>query len=202
MGQRRSILGCAVPSLLLALLLAGGCAKKPPTFQLSNSRVSMDLPPGWQQGEPRVNRGYKVKPDGAFFFADAEHDDPSGDVMEVPLMGASLDQFVQNLLDESEKMESLQGDLVRALDKVAGDVVGMELNEAQRALQTRVLSRESRTIGDHAAIVVVTEAPRTTITAYVQHEDNVVIVTFGAPQEDFHNYEQLFRDAMETIRVR
>ena len=162
----------------------------------------MRLPPGWKQGEPRVMGGYRLSSRGEFFFENADYDDPSGSVMEFPLMGASLTEHVDNLLGDTEKMEKLQAGLLRVLGKMAGEEVSEEIKEVEKALQSKVISKTPRTISGHEAIEVLTEAPRTILTLYVRRGDEVIWVNFGALKEDFPQYEQLFRDAIETIKIR
>lgn len=188
--------------LVIALVVAGGCGKRGNTFELSRLGFSMELPPGWEQGEPRVIGGYRVSSRGEFFFENADYDDPSGSVMEFPLMGESLTEYVDNLIGDTEKMEKLQAGLLRTLGKIAGEEVSEEIKEAEEAIQSRVLSKTPRTISKHEAIEVLTEAPRTILTLYVRRGDEVIWVTCGAPKEDFPQYEQLFRNAIETIKIR
>lgn len=91
---------------------------------------------------------------------------------------------------------------MRALGKIAGEEFSEEIKEAESAVETRVISKTPRTVSGHEAIEVLTEAPRTTLTLYVRRGDTVIWVNCGAPKEDFPKYEQIFRDAIETIKVR
>jgi len=182
------------------LLAAGGCGRGGGSFKLKEMGFSMKLPPGWKQGEPRASGGYNVTSNGSFFFEDASRYDPWGNVMETPLDGASLQEHVDKLIELTEKMEDLQVRLTQAVDKMTGGVAGEEMAEAESALHSEVLSKQPRTVGGLQAIEVVTDAPTMTLTVYILRGENVVVVTFGAPKEDFPAYEDLFREASETIR--
>ena len=162
----------------------------------------MKLPPGGSQGEPRTAGGYKRTAKGEFFFEKADYDDPSGEVMEFPLEAASLTAFVDNMLGQTEKLESLQVGLAGALDKMTDGAVTEQLGDAERAIRTRVTSKQPCTISGLEAIEVVTDAPRTTLALYIRKESKVIAVTFGAPRQDFPKYENLFRDTIRTITIR
>ncbi|KPJ60476.1 MAG: hypothetical protein AMS15_06370 [Planctomycetes bacterium DG_23] len=203
MTGRRRTLYMTVVIIGLMLVALAGCGKGGNTFQLSRLGFSMKLPPGWQQGEPGIMGGFKPRAGGEFFFADPELDDPHGNVMDFPLMeGESLAEYVDNLISETEKMEQMQAGLLRVLGEVAGVEQSEEIKEAEKQLQTKVLSKTPRTISKHEAIEVLTEAPFTLLTVYILKGDTVIWVTFRAPKEEFPQYEQLFRDAIETIKIR
>jgi len=203
MRSREKVSNVAILVIALALVITHGCGKRAPTFKLSRLGFSMKLPSGWQQGEPRMMGGFTPRSGGEFFFADPELDDPYGNVMDFPLMeGESLTEYVDNLLTETEKMEKLQAGLVRALGEIAGEEASEEIKEAEKAVQSKVISMTPRTISGHEAIEVLTEAPFTLLTVYILRGDTVIWVTFRAPKEEFPQYEQLFREAIETIKIR
>jgi len=202
MGGRAKVSNLTILVIALALVVAGGCGKRGNTFELSRLGFSMKLPQGWEQGVPMVGGGFAPNQTGEFFYADRKYDDPSGNVMEFDIGKASLTEYVDNLISETEKMEKLQAGLMRTLGKMAGVEDSEELKEAESTLKTKVISKTPRTISKHEAIEVLTEAPRTILTVYVRREDDVIWVTFGAPKEEFPKYEQLFRDTIETIKIR
>ena len=184
----------------LVLVAAGGCGKG--RFELDKLGVSMKLPPGWSQGEPLASGGYRAAWQGEFFFENADQDDPSGEVMEFPLEGASLTEHVDKLLSDTAKMEAAMQGAARALDKLTGGARGEELKQAEAAMQTKVLSKRPWKVSGLEAVEVVTEAPRTTLTFYVRRGDKVLAVTFGALKEEFPKYEKLFRASVATVRIR
>ena len=91
---------------------------------------------------------------------------------------------------------------MRALGKIAGVEDSEEIKEAEEAIQSRVLSKTPRTISKHEVIEVLTEAPVSTFEVFILRGDTVIWVNFLAAKEDFPKYEQLFRDAIETIKIR
>jgi len=147
------------------------------------------MPEGWKQ-------------EGEFFYADPQYYYPSASVMDFPMEDTSLTEYVDNLISETEKTEKVQAGLMRVLGERAGEEVSEEIKEAEKALQSKVLSKTPRTISKHEAIEVVTEAPVSILEVFILRGDTVIWVNFGAPKEDFPQYEQLFRDAIETIKIR
>lgn len=202
MEGREKVSNWAILVVAVALVVAGGCGKRGNTFELSRLGFSMKLPQGWEQGVPMVGGGFAPNQTGEFFYADRKYEDPSGSVIEFPLEDISLTEYVDILTSGTEKIEKLQAGLMRTLGKMTGQEDSEELKEAESTLQTKVISKTPRTISGHEAIEVLTEAPRTILTVYVCREDDVIWVTFGAPKEEFPKYEQLFRDTIETIKIR
>lgn len=156
MASREKALVVTVLAIGLALVVAQGCGKGAESFELSGQGFSMKLPPGWEQGEPRASGGYRPSSRGPFFES-ADRDDSSGDVMEMPLLALSLTESVDNVVKQTEAMESLHLALARTLDKVTGGAASEELKEAESSLESSVVSRRAFTIGDLEAIEVVTE---------------------------------------------
>ena len=142
----------AIFVISLALVVLPGCGKGEETFKLDRLGLSMKLPPGWKQGEPRVIGAYRVSSRGEFFFENADYDDPSVSVMEFPLMGGSLTEYVDNLIRDTEATEKFQAGLLRTLGKIAGVEVSEEIKEAEKAVKTKVISKTPRTINKREAV--------------------------------------------------
>ncbi len=189
-------------ALTLLLLVPSGCGGSGSTFELKDLGFTMKLPPGWKQGDARMSGGFRPTSNGIFFYENAEYDDPSGSVMDFPMEGESLTLYVEDLIAETEKMESLQVNLAQTLGEAVGGAAEAELREAESYIRTAVLSKRHLKISGLEAIEVLTRAPRSTIALYIRRADKVIVVTFGAPQQDFQDYENQFRRAGETIRIR
>ena len=184
-----------------ALVVAAGCGGGKANFEVGEVGFSMKLPPGWGRGEPRASGGYTPTMKGTFFFEKAENDDPSGWVMHFPLEEASLTECVEKIVGEEEKMKTGMKTATKVLGKVSGLEETGEFKEAEKALDTRVISKTPKTIGGLEAIEVITEAPFSTLEVYLLKGNKVIWVNFRALKEDFPKYEKLFREASETIEI-
>jgi hypothetical protein len=189
MRRRGNLFYLAAFAIGLALVVLAGCGKGGNTLHISRLGFSMRLPEGWKQ-------------EGESFYADPQYEYPSGSVVDFVMEEETLAEFVDNLLTETEKMEKMQAGLLRVLGQIAGEESSPELQEAEKAVQSRVLTKLPRTISKHEAIEVMVEAPVCTLEVFIRRGDTVIWVNFIAPKEEFPQYEQLFRDAIDTIKVR
>jgi hypothetical protein len=127
-------------ALTLLLLVPSGCGGSRSTFELKDLGFTMKLPPGWKQGDARMSGGFTPTSKGIFFHENAEYEDPSGSVMDSPIEGESLTLYVENLIAETEKMESLQVNLAQTSGEAVGGVAEAQLREAESYIRTAGLT--------------------------------------------------------------
>lgn len=190
-------------AVLMAVIAAAclcGCGGSGGKVKVEDLGVSIRLPEGWKQGEPKASGGYFSTSEGHFFFANAEEDDPSGDCMAFDLEGKSLAEYVDGLIEETAKMEQMHAGLIKAVSKAAG-ASAEEVEQSAAGTGSKVASRTAGAIDGLEAIEVITEAERSTVAAYVRKGEKVYAVTFGVERSEFAKHEQAFRQAIQTIAV-
>jgi hypothetical protein len=189
--------------LLAAFATAVGCGGSGGgDFTLSEAGLSMDIPPGWSVGAPRMSGGFRKTPSGLYFFANAGRDLPHGTVAVMPLIDGSLEAHVADVVKEERSMSNM----FQALTEVAGGVAGAsesEVKEAGDSLETEIAEPEKLDLDGREAFAVTSKRPDlTTYRVFVQRGDKVVEVVYLSASEDFAGYEAAFKASAMTIRVR
>lgn len=200
--QKRILRIVAILIIAMTFPFLGGCGKGGRRVEVREFGLSIKLPAGWGQGEPRASGGYIRSTRGAFFFENAENDDPSGDVMQFPLEGKTLAEFVDAQVKMTDMLSAGMQVAGKILEKATSGAHSEEFQEAQETLKSKVISKIDRTISGLPAIEVVTEAQFSLVEVYVAKGDNAIVVTFRAPKEDFPKYETLFRKSIDSIKIR
>jgi len=163
--------------------------------------LTMQMPDGWQQGDPLANGGFRTSRRGSFMFTTKTSDDVWGDVIILPSEGMALADYVSDLIAETERLEKTFGGLFGALNKMT-DGKAEDAKEIEQALKSRILSKQNRTINGVEFIEVVTEAQTTTISLYAVRGADVICITFYAPPPLFSKYEPIFRQSIDRIRFK
>ena len=190
-------------SIAVLLLLAAGCARREAKFRLPGSGLTMKLPAGWSQGEPRSSGGFMETSRGNYFFKNAANDDPSGNVFEYDRGGVTLAQYVDSMLKGSADITKGMKSAAEAVDKLTAEGKSGEMKKAVEALEGTAPSRTDRNINGREGIEIVTHgADVSIIELYMAHDGKIVCAVFRAPRNDFARCEPLFRAAIDSIEVK
>ncbi|MEO0084696.1 MAG: hypothetical protein ABIK67_00240 [candidate division WOR-3 bacterium] len=173
--------------LTFILLLSLDCQKGSNRVIIPNLGFSMNLPADWQT-DPK---------DPTSFYEPAKRDDNWGMVVKYQLEEEqTVEEFVENTLKESEKMESM----FEKMTKTLGNIVGEEELEKE-VTKTRIVAKTQRKIGNFNAIEVIKEAEYKVIELYIGKDGEVIEVFFRALPEDFAKYETAFQKAFASIKL-
>ena len=188
--------------IVLLVLPAAGCGGRQKEFRLPGGGLTMKLPAGWSQGEPRSSGGFSQTSRGNYFFENAANDDPSGNMFEYD-SGVTLRQYVDSMLKESDNLTKGMKSAAEALDKITGEKQSGELKQAAKALEETGSQRANRSIGGREAVEIVTHsADVSIIELYMARDGKIICAVFRAPKNDFARCEPLFRAAMDSIKVK
>lgn len=167
-------------ALLFLILLITGCSvsQKPRLMEVSRIGFSIELPVGWRQGTIPTNLSSKYIPkkEGKFCFESANETYPFGWV------GISLGSI---------KL-SLEGYVKSPILSKHGVPVSIT----------------PRTIDGFESLEVVGEAlykkktPVKCLAVYIKRDNRVISFVFWSLKENFRNYEPLFRNSIESIRIK
>jgi len=193
--------------IIAAILILTGCGETGGKIEISEIGLSMALPAGWvSEGlEKQDRREYIVK---SQFYEPAKRDDNWGNVSLLPLVIATsagqviknqptLDEYVDNIIEQNQGMEMMLKGLGRILEKI---VPGEQ--KFGEEFQSSVISKHPLTISGFEAIEVVTKANYTIMEVYIGKDDKVITITFRALPEDFPKLEPSFRRAIESIKIK
>lgn len=173
--------------LTFILLLSLDCQKGSNRVIIPELGFSMNLPSGWQT-DPK---------DPTSFYELAKRNDNWGMVVKYQLEEEqTVEEFVENTLKESAKMESM----FEKMTKTLGNIVGEEELEKE-VPKTRIVAKTQKKIGDFNAIEVIKEAEYKVIELYIGNDSQVVEVFFRALPEDFAKYESPFQKALASIKL-
>ncbi|MEO0113903.1 MAG: hypothetical protein ABIK93_00310 [candidate division WOR-3 bacterium] len=172
--------------LTFILLLSLDCQKGSNRVIIPDLGFSMNLPTGWQT-DPK---------DSTSFYEPAKRDDNWGMVVKYQLEEEqTVEEFVENTLKESAKIESM----FEKMTKTLGNIVGEE--ELEEVTKTRIVAKTQRKIGNFNAIEVIKEAEYKVIELYIGKDGEVIEVFFRALPEDFTKYETAFQKALASIKI-
>lgn len=179
-----------------------GCGGGRNEYRLSKLGFSMELPPGWQQGRPRTSGGWMATGGGMYFFANPKTEQPFGSVIDYPFEGKDLTEYVDKAVKDTLNLSSTFQSLTGALDKMVGGTNSKELKDAQKSLETKLVSKTPLTIGNLEAFEVITESPDSaTLEVYIRHGNKVVSLIFRAPRKDWPKFKPLMQTAVKTIKI-
>ena len=190
-------------TVAVAAVLAAGCGGGGPgKFHSSEAGLTMDLPPGWSQGAPKMAGGFFRNSSGKYFYESPARDFPHGNVMVFPLEGASLAEHVEKVIEQDKAMTGMFQALVEVAGNVAGPGTQREVKEAQESLETDISEPEELTLGEQTGYAVTFKKPDlSTCRVFVQRGDEVIEVVFQAETPDWPKYEPVFKAAAATIQV-
>ncbi len=201
-------LRCVILLLSFSLAVLSGCGRS--RFAIKELGFSIQPPKGWKQGEPELAGGFKMVKNGRYFFESSDNDEVFISVYDFPSGGKPLTQYVDESLQQLEKIESLWFSMGKGLAKIAPKVFSMTEEEEVRLLQeaedfpkTRVLSRRERKISSLDAVELVLETESfKSIETYFIRKGEIIQVICQAPVRDFAGYETGFRTALDSIQVK
>lgn len=182
-------------SIILILLITGlllntvTCKKGGRKIEIPELGFSMNLPNGWQ-----------VDPDNnSYFFEKANRENNFGWIITERLNGRTLDEAVDTILSQTEKLESMYKSLAVILDKI---VPGDQSEVLDELPQTQIVSKTSQTINGLSAIEVICEANYSIFHTFLAKDDNVFEITFRTIPEDFSSRLSSFRKATASIKIK
>lgn len=163
--------------LSFLFFITTGCGKDEKRIEISELGFSMKLPLGWKIDKV----GDKISK-ATFYKPGSQHSDV-GKITQYFLEGKTLTEFVENKLEESQKIKTSLGDI--------------------KVFQIILVSKNSRTINGLEAIEVVYEIEDySNFEVFIRKGEKVITVFIETLKEDFPKYIPSFRESIETIKIR
>jgi len=187
-------------TLLVAALAGAGCGGGGPRYESAEADFSMELPEGWRQGEPGGS-GWREFSGGFYFYPDADNPETAGSVLDYPFEAETLAGYVDEMIQSDARMNETMIRMSEVAERLAG-AKSPELEREREGLRTGVLTKRTLTVDGHEAVeVTLSQGPMRRLDLYIERSDEVVFLTFAAPEEVFEGYAAALRERYDTIEV-
>jgi hypothetical protein len=180
--------------ILMAFIVAGlflitiSCKKGKSKVELPSLGFSMNLPANWQ-----------TDPDNVYYFYDKTNSENNfGFIVISPSNGRTLDEAVDSISAQTEKLESMFKSAARILDNF---VPGDQSQAFDKLPQSQILSRKSFAINKLPAVEVISEADCSIYHTYIAKDDSIIEITFRTATEDFPDKLESFRKAVASVKI-
>lgn len=173
-------------------------------FNNSELGVSMDLPKGWVQGEPKSSGFHKTEKGDC--FQDMELPET-----ERPAMGCigifsfaekTFDEFIADRMKEMEISSKLASALLGLAEQHAPEAVS-GLTEQIQKVAPNLPMREDITVGSKRAVKLTSDSELVrTIHYYIDAKDKVISVGIEIPMSKADKYQPLVDEMVWSMRVK